>query len=297
MLFSNITLPIVREYLVCDTKQLSQEVYQFDGFGFYNALEQPNYWQNHGHEEIQITLPQTNANAWIECQSSTGKMRQQRIELGQAFLVSQHQFHELNWQNPAELTLFYLHPRFFCTAIDDSIENNHFEVGDRFCLVNDILIQEVGVIFRYLCSKGVAGEKLYLESLANLLAVHLLKNYLNHELKVPSLERGLSPKKLDSVLQYIEANLDRKITLSKLANIAGVGKFYFSRLFKSSLGLTPYQYVIRQRVGRAKKLLTYSNVPICDIALDCGFSSQSHLAKHFRSMVKASPMSYRKSSK
>ena len=281
---------------MCDTKQLSQEVYQFDGFAFYNALEQPNYWQNHGHEEIQITLPQANANAWIQCQSSTGKTRQQQIKLGQAFLVSQHQFHQLKWQNPAELTLFYLHPRFFNTAVDDSIENNHFEVSDRFTLVNDTLIQEVGVIFRYLCSKGVAADKLYLESLANLLAVHLLKNYLNHELKVPSLERRLSPKKLDLVLQYIEANLERKITLSELANVAGIGKFYFCRLFKSSLGLTPYQYVIQQRVARAKKLLTYSDIPICDIALDCGFSSQSHLAKHFRSMVKASPMNYRKSS-
>lgn len=282
---------------MCDTKQLSQEIYQFDGFGFYNALEQPNCWQNHGHEEIQITLPLSNANAWMKYQSSTGKTRNRQIKLGQTFLVSQHQFHQLNWQNTAELTLFYLHPRFICTAIDDSIENNHFEVGDRFSLVSDTLIHEVGVIFRYLCSKGMAAEKLYLESLANLLAVHLLKNYLNHKLKVPSLERGLSPKKLDLVLQYIEANLDRKITLSELANIAGVGKFYFCRLFKSSLGLTPYQYVIQQRVARAKKLLTRSNIPICDIALDCGFSSQSHLAKHFRSMVKASPMSYRKSSK
>ena len=282
---------------MCDTKQLSQKVYQFDGFGFYNALEQPNYWQNHGHEEIQITLPQTNANAWMKYQSSSGKTRQQQIESGRAFLVSPHQYHQLNWQTPAELTLFYLHPRFFCIAIDDSIENSHFEIGDRFSLVSDTLIQEVGVIFRYLCGEGMAAEKLYLESLANLLAVHLLQNYLNHKLKVRSLERGLSPKKLDSVLHYIEANLDRKITLSTLANIAGVGKFYFCRLFKSSLGLTPYQYVIQQRVVRAKKLLQYSNIPICDIALDCGFSSQSHLAKHFRSMVKESPMNYRKSSK
>ena len=282
---------------MCDTKQLSQKVCQFDGFGFYNAQEQPNCWQNHGHEEIQITLPQSNANAWMKYQSSTGKTRSRQIKSGQAFLVSQHQFHQLNWRNTAELTLFYLHPRFICTAIDDSIENNYFEVGDRFSLVDDTLIHEVGVIFRYLCSKGMTAEKLYLESLANLLAVHLLKNYLNHKLRVPSLERGLSPKKLDSVLQYIEANLDRKITLLELANIAGVGKFYFCRLFKSSLGLTPYQYVIQQRIARAKKLLQYSNIPICDIALDCGFSSQSHLAKHFRSTVKASPMNYRKSSK
>ena len=282
---------------MCDTKQLSQKIYQFDGFSFYNALETSNCWKDHGHEEIQITLPQANADAWMKCESSSGKTRHQQIKSGQAFLVSQQQFHELDWQTPAELTLFYLHPHFFNTAIDDSIQSNHFEVSDRFSLISDTLIQEVGVIFRYLYSQKMAAEKLYLESLANLLAVHLLKNYLNQKLKVPSLERGLSSKKLDLVLQYIEANLDCKITLSELASIAGVGKFYFCRLFKASLGLTPYQYVIQQRVAKAKKMLIYSNIPICDIALDCGFSSQSHLAKHFRTIVQESPMNYRNSKK
>ena len=280
---------------MCDTKQLSADVYQFDGFGFYHALEQPNKWRDHAHEEIQITLPQAGAKAWIQHESDTGKKYNRQIEVGQASLLSPHQFHQLNWQSTAELTLFYLHPLFFCTAIDDSIENNRFIVRDRFSAIDDKLILEVGVIFRYLCSKGIAAEKLYLENLANLLAVHLLKNYFNYQLKVPSSERGLSPRKLDLVLQYIEANLDRKITLSKLATVAGVGKFYFCRLFKSSLGLTPYQYVIQQRVARAKKLLIYSDSPICNIALDCGFSSQSHLAKHFRSAIDTSPMNYRRS--
>ena len=282
---------------MCNTQQLSQKIDRFDGFAFYNAFEQPTHWKDHGHVEIQITLPQSNSRAEIQYQSSTGKTHQQQIGQGQAFLVSQHQSHQLNWQNPAELTLFYLHPHFFSVAIDNSLENHHFEIRDRFSLIDDLLIQEVGVIFRYLYTQDTAADKLYLESLASLLAVHLLKNYLNYELKTPSSERGLSPKKLDLVLQYIEANLDRKITLSKLASIAGVGKFYFCRLFKNSLGFTPYQYVLQQRVAKAKKLLTYSNIPICDVALDCGFSSQSHLAKHFRSMVKASPMNYRRSKK
>ena len=280
---------------MCDTKQLSADVYQFDGFSFYHALEQPNHWQDHAHEEIQITLPQAGAKAWIQHESDTGKKYNRQIKIGQACLLSPHQYHQLNWQSPAELTLFYLHPLFFCTAIDDSIGNDRFIIRDRFSAVNDTLIQEVGKIFCYLCSKGIAGERLYLENLANLLAVHLLKNYLNYDLKVSSIERGLSAKKLDLVLQYVEANLDRKITLEKLASIAGVGKFYFCRLFKSSLGLTPYKYVLQQRISRAKKLLIYTDIPICDVALDCGFSSQSHLAKHFRSAIDTSPMNYRRS--
>lgn len=310
MLFYNIKLFLVFKILVCDTKKLSNKVYQFDGFSFYSSLEPANYWSVHGHEETQITLPQSRAQAWIKYQSLEGKQYSKKIEPGNAFIVSPNQSHQLDWRNSANLTLFYLHPRFFSNAIDDSIEENNLEIysckttnkldntNSRYgsALVDDLLIKEVGVIFRYLCTSGSIIEKLYAENLANLLAVHLLKNYLNYELKIPSLVRGLSQKKLNRVLEYIETNLDRKITLSDLAGITGVGKFYFCRLFKYSLNLSPYQYVLQQRIKRAKKLLKYSDLPICDIALECGFSSQSHLTKHFRTQVRISPMSYRKTS-
>ncbi|WP_083892469.1 helix-turn-helix domain-containing protein [Pleurocapsa sp. PCC 7319] len=287
----------VREVAVCDTQKLNHTVYQFDKFSFYNSLEQSSHWAGHNHQEIQITLPQVNAKAWIEYQPSIGRHHTKQIKFGQAFLVSPNQFHALDWQQTAELTLFYLAPSFLEGAIDDSLESNHLEICDRFSLVDDTLIREVGVIFRYLSSCGAGEDKLYLESLANLLAVHLLKNYLNYSLEISHCHKKLSQKKLNLVLDYIEANLDQKITLANLAKMAGVGKFYFCRLFKSSINLTPYQYVLQQRVERAKKLLENSDLAICDIALECGFSSQSHLAKHFRALVDESPLNYRKSFK
>ncbi|MEM9510502.1 MAG: AraC family transcriptional regulator [Cyanobacteria bacterium P01_E01_bin.35] len=282
---------------MCDTEKLSNRLYQFDGFSFYNSLEKTNYWLNHKHEEIQITLPQINSQAWIHYESSAGKQFSREIKADQTFLVSQHQLHQLDWRQTAELTLFYLHPRFLANAVDDSLENYNLEIHDHFSLIHDTLIQEVGVIFRYLCQAGMAMEKLYVENLANLLAVHLLKNYLNYDLKVSSLDRGLSQPKLKRILEYIDTNLDRKITLADLSTIAGLGKFYFCRLFKNSLDATPYQYVLQQRIERAQKLLKYSDLPISDIALDCGFSSQSHLTKHFRNIVKTSPKNYRESNR
>ena len=69
--------------------------------------------------------------------------------------------------------------------------------------------------------------------------------------------------------------------LSDLAAVVGMGKFHFSRLFKSSTGCSPYTYVLQRRVEKAKKMLRYSNIPICEIALECGFGNQSHLTKHF----------------
>ncbi|VEP15680.1 conserved hypothetical protein [Hyella patelloides LEGE 07179] len=282
---------------MCNIDKLSNKVYQFDGFSFYNCLEQPNYWCEHGHEEIQIALPQTNAEAWMRCESSLDKQCTRQIQVGETFLVSSNQPHALDWRQTAELTIFYLHPRFLASAIDDSIEEKQLAINDRFSLINDPLIREIGVIFRHLCSFDLASDRLYVENLANLLAVHLLRNYLNYNFKNIRCYQGLSPKKLNLILEYIETNLNQKITLSDLATVAGVGKFYFSRLFKSSTNLTPYNYVLQQRVERAKKLLKNSDMPICDIALECGFGNQSHLARHFRNRQKVTPMQYRKSEK
>lgn len=276
---------------MCNIEQLKDRVHQFDGFSFYSSSEQPNYWSNHSHHEMQITLPQDKARAWIDCQSSHPK----QIELGQSFLVAPNRPHTLEWHKTANLTILYLHPSFFASAIGEAVEKSHLEIDERFSLVDDVLIQQIGGIVRHLCAHGLATERLYVENLGNLLAVHLLKKYSNYKPKISNSTKGLSPTKLNSIFEYIEANLDLKIALSDLAKIAGVGKFYFCRLFKNSTSTTPYKYILHQRVERAKALLERSTLPIAYISLECGFSNQSHLAKHFRNLVGISPTKYRQS--
>lgn len=282
---------------MCIIEKLSNEVYQFDGFSFCNSLERPNYWQRHSHAEIQIAIPQTSARAWINMPSTTKQYKKQ-IELGQSFLVSSNQTHALEWQKTAELTLIYLHPEFFSNAIGEFIEENNLVIYEHCSLVNDTLICEIATILACLSKSDSAYiEKLYIENLASLLAIHLLKNYIDYKITVPNRFSRLSSKKLKAIYDYIESNLESKITLLQLATVAGVGKYYFCRLFKNSTNTTPYSYVLHRRVERAKKLLKDSDLSICNIALECGFSSQSHLAKHFRSIIGTSPMRYRQSNK
>ena len=72
-----------------------------------------------------------------------------------------------------------------------------------------------------------------------------------------------------------------------------LSQFHFSRLFKQSLGLSPYQYLIEQRIERAKQLLKETNQSILDIALNCGYNSHSHLSKQFRQVTGMTPKAYR----
>jgi len=71
-----------------------------------------------------------------------------------------------------------------------------------------------------------------------------------------------------------------------------MSQYYFCRLFKQSVGMTPHQYLIRLRVERAKQLLKRSDLAIADVALQCGFSHQSHLSFHFRRLVGMSPKTF-----
>ncbi|WP_302885419.1 helix-turn-helix domain-containing protein [Kovacikia minuta] len=81
--------------------------------------------------------------------------------------------------------------------------------------------------------------------------------------------------------------------MTDLSSLLGMSEFYFSRQFKQATGISPYQYLLQQRIERAKQLLKRSNHSIADIALTCGFNSHSHLSKQFRQLTGTTPKAYR----
>lgn len=127
------------------------------------------------------------------------------------------------------------------------------------------------------------GSNLYADSVANVLAVQLLREYSSH--KIPPEKRyvsGLTNKKLAFVLDLIESDLSEDLSLTVLAKAAGLSEYHFLRMFKQSTGYTPHQYVINQRVERAKELLKNTDMTITEIAYLLGFSTPSHFTHLFR---------------
>ncbi len=138
------------------------------------------------------------------------------------------------------------------------------------------------------------GGKLYLDSLANILGVHLLRRYTASQPYLSVYKGGLPQYQLLQVLDYIHDHLEQDIKLADLAKLLGMSQYHFSYLFKQTIGTSPHQYLLQQRVERAKQLLKQQpDQSIMEIALECGFNSHSHLSKQFRQFTGITPTAYR----
>ncbi len=104
---------------------------------------------------------------------------------------------------------------------------------------------------------------------------------------------GLPPWRLQRVFNYIRENLNREVSVAQLASTVGMSQYYFSKLFKTSTGTTPHQYVMRQRVERAQELLGDRRLALANVATQVGFETQSHFTSVFRHIVGITPKRYR----
>lgn len=143
-------------------------------------------------------------------------------------------------------------------------------------------------------SAGDAGGALAAESLANVLAVRLLRHVMAPRRPTRSRDGVLPRGRLRSVIEYIEEHLDTAPTLADMAAVARVSPYHFARQFRAATGLPPHRYLIMRRVERAKELLRCGEeVSLAQVATRAGFSDQSQLTRHFRRLVGVTPGQFR----
>jgi AraC family transcriptional regulator len=139
-----------------------------------------------------------------------------------------------------------------------------------------------------------AGGRLAAESLANVLAVHLIRHVSAPRQLAPRRNGTLPRSRFRAVVEYIEEHLDAGPTLEQMAAIARVSPNYFAWLFKRATGLPPHQYVIARRVERAKQLLqTRNDFSLAEVAAHAGFSDQSQFSHHFKRLIGTTPGQFR----
>jgi AraC family transcriptional regulator len=198
------------------------------------------------------------------------------------------------WESDDRFLQIRIPSRFITqVALEDLAMNpNQLEMVPEF-RSRDAQLEAIAMLLLSEMKQENLGGRLYIESLVNVLSVHLLRKYAVAKPHLPTYEGGLPQHQLRQVLDYINDYLDRDIKLIDLAALLDISQFHFSYLFKQSIGISPYQYLLQQRVERAKQLLKQTELSIMDIALSCGFSSHSHLSKQFRQFTGTTPRMYR----
>src|SRR5262245_36342615 len=151
----------------------------------------------------------------------------------------------------------------------------------------------MGAVDAELTAGGVGGS-LASESLANVLAVHLIRHVLAPRRSERGRDGALPRGRLRAVVAYIEEHLDASPSLGQMAAVARLSPYHFARQFKAATGLPPHQYVILRRVERAKHLLQAgTDLSLAEVAAHAGFSDQSQFSHHFKRLVGVTPRRFR----
>jgi AraC family transcriptional regulator len=138
------------------------------------------------------------------------------------------------------------------------------------------------------------AANLFIETLVNAACARILRNYaeVRYPLSGPS---RLTDDQLRAAIDYINDQIRESLELSSISRVAGLSEFHFARLFKAATGVTPFQFVTRTRMERAKQLLRKTRLPIFEIAERVGYQKPSHFSARFRAVSGCGPDDYRKS--
>jgi AraC family transcriptional regulator len=196
--------------------------------------------------------------------------------------------HQILWDRPIDLTLVFLNPQFVDQVASEITRRDRITLIPKH-ITEDQTLTHLGLLLKEELGAEHPTGLLYRESIATALVARLIQHHSASEVITPSAVHKLSAKQLQTLFDHIQAHLDQEIHLTDLARLINFSEYHLCRIFKQSTGFSLYQYVLRQRVTLAQRLLRQTKLRISDIALRCGFSSHSHLTRHFKQMTGVSP--------
>lgn len=235
--------------------------------------------------------------AVVEERDLYGEWQAAHVKVGDFFLTRTDRPYEMRWRavgsDPFKVMHLYMSVSLFERVASDVLGR---DIPPRLRDVSGgqdpNLAHFLALIHQELTAED-GGSQLYVNGLAQSLAVHLIRNYASSDGETDR-QTALPGYKLRRVIAHLEDHLAEPFNLAELADIAGMSAFHFSRLFKNATGLSPSRYFIRQRIARAQQLLQETDLSIIRVGFAVGYSSPSHFSQVFRRETGLLPSHYRK---
>ena len=196
---------------------------------------------------------------------------------------------------PYHTLIFYLPRAALDTIADDAnaplIRDLSYEPG---VVVNDVTISSLGNLLLPALSYPDQANPLFVEHVLLAVGVHVAQTYGGMRPMSRPVRGGLAPWQERRARETLRASIKRSVTLKEVAQECGLSVGYFSHAFRRTLGVSPHKWLIEQRVVLSKEKMRDDRLSLSDVAMECGFSDQSHLTRAFRQTVGVSPGVWRR---
>ena len=228
---------------------------------------------------------------------ATGRVGGQRfngwVRSGTLWIVLRSIPHTSCFQGPHGGVLLSIAQSQFERQIGPLMHGGRIELAPGFNL-EDSQLEHLLRALLAVAQDGSGADALMGELLVNVACVRLAKRYAVSKLNAVPRRGGLPDARLKRVLEYVDANLGKNITLAELSDLVNMSLYYFAVLFRKSTGLSPHRYVLNKRVERAKELLHDPKLSVLDVSLEVGFEHQNNFARAFRRLIGISPTQFRR---
>jgi AraC family transcriptional regulator len=181
----------------------------------------------------------------------------------------------------------------FLTALEATFPGKTEEVEVMDYSGRDEALAHLCFAFVEMLSARTPGKSRRVADLAQLFASCLVEKYIAAAAEKPDFRGGLPIWRLRKVEAYVRERLAEEISTETLAELVELSPFHFSRIFKQATGMSPLQYVTRERITRAQQLIRETSRSLIEVALEVGYTSPSHFAKIFRRMTGVTPTEFR----
>jgi len=195
---------------------------------------------------------------------------------------------------PHTLLALSVDPDHVATLFGDLLDGRPLAFAEKGPPVLDVCMSRAAEGLRACVSNIAAVPVIGVEALVHQMLYRGLLRWSNLATQIRPVPARPDARVVQQAIDYIQANLTGKLSVKDLAPVTGLNIDTLTRLFKQATGRTPYDYILEQRVARAKQALKQGKAPLAEVAVACGFGNQSHFSTVFKKWTGLSPARYRR---